>query len=118
MIAWDDRLRPGLIAEETYAFNITALAEWSWNVGGRSEQEFAAAWATREGYENPEAVGEWAELMGPVEFDVYDSEYPVFYSWGRAVQLIEERKRPVLGEGLFRYYEDRDAFDKKIVRLR
>jgi hypothetical protein len=114
MIAWDDRLRPGTIAKETYKFNIAALAEWSWNVGGRSEREFAAAWATQEGYENPEAVGEWAELMGPVEFDVYDSEYPVVYSWGRAVQLIEERRRPVLGEGLFRYYEARDAFDKKM----
>jgi len=114
MIAWDDRLRPGVIAKETYQFNIAALAEWGWNISGRSEKEFAAAWATREGYENPEAVGEWAELMGPVEFDVYDSEYPVFYSWGKAVKLIEERKRPVLGEGLFRYYEDRDAFDKKM----
>ncbi|OGD21128.1 MAG: hypothetical protein A2W03_03905 [Candidatus Aminicenantes bacterium RBG_16_63_16] len=114
MIAWDDRLRPGVIAKETYEFNIAALAEWTWNIGGRSEKEFAAAWATREGYENPEAVGEWGELMGPVEFDVYDSEYPVLYSWGRAVNLIEERKRPVLSEGLFRYYEDRDAFDRKM----
>jgi hypothetical protein len=115
MIAWDDPKRPGFIARETYEFNIAALAEWSWNTGGRSEREFAAAWATREGYENPEAVGDWAELMGPVEWDVYDSEYPVFYSWGQAVRLIEERRRPVLGEGLFRYYEDRGAFDKKMA---
>ena len=114
MIAWDDRLRPGVIAKETYTFSIAALAEWSWNIRGRSEREFAAAWATREGYEDPEAVGEWAELMGPVEFDVYDSEYPVFYSWGRAVQWIEDRKRPVLGEGPFRYYEDRGAFEQKM----
>jgi hypothetical protein len=115
MIAWDDRLRPGVIAQETYKFGIAALAEWAWNVNGRSEKEFAAAWATQEGYENPDAVGEWAELMGPVEFDVYDSEYPVFYSWGKAVKLVEERQRPVLGEGLFRYYESREAFDKKMA---
>ena len=115
MIAWDDRLRPGVIAKETYKFNIAALSEWGWNINGRGEREFAAAWATQEGYENPDAVGEWAELIGPVEFDVYDSEYPVFYSWGKAVKLVEDRKRPVLGEGLFRYYEDRAAFDSKMA---
>ena len=30
-----------------YEFNVTAAAEWSWNVGGRSEREFSLAWATR-----------------------------------------------------------------------
>lgn len=115
MIAWDDPRRPGVVARQTYKFSIAALAEWSWNIGGRSEQEFAEAWAIREGYDSPEAVGEWAKLMGPVEFDVYDSEYPVFYSWGRAARLIAERQRPVLGDGLFRYYEDRRAFDDKIA---
>jgi hypothetical protein len=58
-------------------------------------------------------VGEWAELMGPVEFDVYDSDFPVCYSWGKAVEMIRERRRPYLGEGMFRYYANVDAFDEK-----
>ena len=115
MMAWDNSLRPGPseIGRLTYDFNIQALAEWSWNLNGRSEKEFAVAWATRQGYEEPEAVGEYAEMMGPVEFDVYDSEFPIFYSWGKAVQWISERRRPMLGEGLFRYYSDPGDFDRK-----
>lgn len=109
MMAW------GNLAQETYDFNVSALAEWSWNKNGRSEKEFAIAWATREGYENPEAVGEWSEIMGPVEFDVYDSEFPVCYSWGQAVQMVNERTRPILGEGMFRYYTTPESFDKKIT---
>ncbi|MFA6471790.1 MAG: glycoside hydrolase family 20 zincin-like fold domain-containing protein [Candidatus Latescibacterota bacterium] len=95
-------------------FDITALAEWSWNFNGRSEKEFAIAWATREGYENPDAVGEWSELMGPVEFDVYDSDFPICYSWGKAVSAVREKKMPVLGEGMFRYYCDPLDFGRKI----
>ena len=109
MLAWSN------FAKETYNFNITALAEWAWNKNGRSEKEFATAWATREGYADPEAVGEWSEIMGPVEFDVYDSEFPVCYSWGQATQMVNERTRPVLGEGMFRYYTSPEDFSTKIL---
>ena len=79
----------------------------------RSEKEFAIAWATRGGYEDPEAVGEWAELMGPVEFDVYDSDFPVCYSWGKAIAMVKNKERPYLGEGMFRYYTNPEDFDRK-----
>lgn len=109
MMAWSNK------GKETCGFDINALAEWSWNVAGRSEREFAIAWATRENFENPEGVGEWSDLMGPVEFDVYDSDFPIAYSWGLAAQMIRERKRPYLGEGMFRYYRSPDDFDVKIA---
>lgn len=108
MLAW------GSLAKETYDFNINALAEWAWNKNGRTEKEFATAWATRAGYADPEAVSEWSEIMGPVEFDVYDSEFPVSYSWGRATQMVNERTRPVHGEEMFRYYTTDEDFDAKI----
>ncbi|MEN8230643.1 MAG: glycoside hydrolase family 20 zincin-like fold domain-containing protein [Bacteroidota bacterium] len=108
MIAWSN------YAKETYSFNINALAEWSWNKNGRNEKEFAIAWATREGYADPEAVGEWSAIMGPIEFDIYDSEFPVCYSRGQATQMINTRTRPILGEGLFRYYTSPEDFDVKI----
>ena len=109
MMAWADNGRA------TCGFNIHALAEYAWNLNGRSEREFAVAWATREGYREPEKVGEWAELMGPIEFDVYDSDFPIAYSWGKAAKMIEERRRPYLGEGIFRYYTSREDFDRKIA---
>jgi DNA-binding LacI/PurR family transcriptional regulator len=109
MMAWSNK------GKESCGFDINALAEWSWNLNGRSEKEFAIAWATREGLGNPEAVGEWSELMGPVEFDVYDSDFPLVYSWGLAAQMIRERKRPYLGEGTFRYYTTPEDFDSKIA---
>jgi hypothetical protein len=71
------------------------------------------AWATREGYEDPEAVADWAELVGPVEFDVYDSDFPTCYSWRQAENLVIERRRPRLGEGMFRYYLDPEDFARK-----
>jgi hypothetical protein len=107
MMAWATQ------GKQTCGFNICALAEWSWNLGGRNERDFALAWATREGYENPEAVADWAELVGPVEFDVYDSDFPVCYSWGQAADLVIERRRPRLGEGMFRYYLDPEDFARK-----
>jgi len=108
MLAWSN------FAKETYEFNISALAEWSWNKNGRTEKEFAIAWATRAGYANPEAVSEWSEIMGPIEFDVYDSEFPVCYSRGKAVQMVNNRKRPLLGEDMFRYYKSKEDFKTKI----
>ena len=107
MMAWATQGR------EICGFNLHALAEWSWNMNGRTEREFAVAWAIRERYENPEAVGEWAELMGPVEFDVYDSDFPICYSWGKAVDMVRGRRRPYLGEGMFRYYADAGDFGRK-----
>lgn len=107
MLAW------GTLAKEINGFNIEALAEWSWNLNGRTEEEFAVAWALRQGYADPEKVGRWAELMGPVEFDVYDSDFPVCYSWGKAVDMVRNKQRPYLGEGMFRYYLDGEDFARK-----
>ena len=109
MMAWAN------VGQETCGFNVNALAEWSWNLHGRTEKEFAIAWATRAGYENPAAVGEWSELMGPLEFDVYDSGFPTGYSGGTAVSMIDERQRPLLGEGMFRYYDSPEDFDRKLA---
>ncbi len=109
MMAWADN------GKATCGFNIHALAEYTWNLDGRSEKEFAVAWATREGYREPEKVGDWAELMGPIEFDVYDSEFPIAYSWGKAAKMITERRRPYLGEGIFRYYTSPEDFDHKVA---
>ncbi len=109
MMAWADN------GKATCGFNVHALAEYGWNIDGRSEEEFATAWATREGYREPEKVGEWAELMGPIEFDVYDSDFPIAYSWGKFIKMVEERRRPYLGEGVFRYYMSAEDFDRKIA---
>ena len=109
MMAWQTT-----VTRETCGFNISALAEWGWNVNGRSEREFAIAWATLRGHGDPERVGEWAELIGAVEFDVYDSDFPICYSWGQAEEMVKQRHRPHLGEGMFRYYADAEDFDRKL----
>lgn len=107
MMAWGGPER------QICSFNIHALAEWAWNSRGRDEAEFAVAWARREGYAQPEVVAEWAALMGPVEFDVYDSDFPICYSWGQAAAMVRQRQRPYLGEGMFRYYLAVEDFDAK-----
>ena len=112
MMAWVTKGR------ETCGYNVAALAEYSWNLKGRSEREFAAAWATREGYVDVEAFADWSERLGPVAFDVYDSDFPVCYSWGKAVEMVRSKRRPYLGEGMFRYYENEHAFDEKVDACR
>ena len=49
------------------------------------------------------------------EFDVYDSDFPICYSWGKFISTVRERRRPLLGEGVFRYYEGEEDFDRKIA---
>jgi hypothetical protein len=108
MMAWQ------ALAREICGYNIAALAEWAWNADGRTEREFALAWATRQGHEAPEQVGEWAARMGEIEFDVYDSDFPICYSWGQAAEMVRQRRRPCLGEGMFRYYRGAEDFDRKL----
>ena len=111
MIAWAH------FARETDGFNIAALAEWSWNRHGRTTRQLAVAWATRIGLQNPEVFADWSEIIGPIAFDVYDSDFPVAYSQNRMIELVHQRQRPYLGEGLFRYYATPEAFSEKRARL-
>ena len=62
---------------------------------------------------DPQRVGRWATLIGSIEFDVYDSDFPMCYSWGRAVEMVGGRIRPRLGEGMFCYYLDEADFELK-----
>ena len=95
----DDRL---------YDFNVAASAEWSWNAHGRDEHEFAAAWATRKGYPEPDKVADWAVLLGPVGWDVYGSRVPYNAFFGGAANLVKGRKAPAYGSGMYRYFDSPD----------
>jgi len=57
-------------------FNVEAAAEWLWNPAGRTPREFTLSWAVREKLRDPEKFVEWAELMGPVEWAIYGSDWP------------------------------------------
>jgi len=57
-------------------FNIEAAMEWLWNPNGRTPREFALSWAVREKIRDPEKFADWADLMGPVEWAIYGSEWP------------------------------------------
>ncbi|PIX44695.1 MAG: hypothetical protein COZ56_03945 [Armatimonadetes bacterium CG_4_8_14_3_um_filter_58_9] len=98
-----------------YEFNVTAAAEWSWNAKGRDEREFAAAWATRQGLKDPDAVAEWAVMLGPVGWDVYGSgiPYPAFF--GGAAQVVASHTRPTLGQGMFRYFPSRKHIEEDLA---
>lgn len=103
--------------QEICGFNIAALAEWSWNTDGRDEAEFARAWATLQGFDpaQVDALVAWADIMGPVEWDVYDSDFTEKYAESGALEMIRQSRMPVLGENLFRYYDSLEAFDEKLA---
>ena len=110
-----------------------AAAEWSWNSKGRSPHEFALSWAVREGIKDPEKFAEWAGLVGPVEWDVYGSEWPAGEQRevpGHVADLLKEGRLPRLGKVLWEAFRvpfgdiktplqlDRDVANaEKAVRL-
>jgi len=98
-----------------YEFNVLAAAEWSWNARGRDEREFAAAWATRRGSKDPDTAAEWAVTLGPVGWDVYGSRVPFSNFFGRSAAMVARRRKPKLGEGMFRYFPTIEHMDKDLA---
>ncbi len=99
-----------------FDFNVTAAAEWSWNAHGRDEHQFALAWATRQGFQQPEAVADWAVLLGPVSWDIYGARLVerYFFRPSSIERLVQARKKPAFGEGIFRYIPDAAALEKNL----
>jgi len=108
-------------------FNVTASAEWSWNSTGRSEREFAAAWATRKGIrlkdpaatpdDAANAVGQWADLLGPIGWDVYGTRVPFTRHLRRAGDMVTARARPALGKkGIFRNFPTEQHINENLAK--
>lgn len=109
-----------------YDFNITAMAEWSWNTRGRNEREFAVAWATRHGISNPQKAADWAVTLGPVGWDVYGSDVPYGQFFGNesdvstdeipVAVMIRKRKPPswLDPKGAFRYFPTQKHMDDNL----
>ncbi len=81
-------------------FNIEAAMEWLWNPTGRTPREFARSWAVRENISAPEKFAEWTDLVGPVGWAIYGSEWPageVRKSISAVAPLLEKAEVPELG---------------------
>ncbi|HUQ66674.1 MAG TPA: glycoside hydrolase family 20 zincin-like fold domain-containing protein [Flavitalea sp.] len=88
-----------------YDYNMAAAAEWSWNVQGRDEHEFAATWATQEGISDPETFADWSVMMSPVSWDVYGSQVPhLWWFSAKTKDMIRKREKPTLGKDMFQYF--------------
>jgi hypothetical protein len=98
-----------------YDFNVTAAAEWSWNARGRSERDFAVAWATREGLADPEMAADWAVMLGPVGWDVYGSSVPYRWVYGNITGTLKAGKPPKLGAGIYTYFPTKESLDRDIA---
>ncbi len=61
----------GYVDRQYGDYLIPMLAEWSWNVSGRTVREFNRAWATRRGYNDIDKALAWLELMAPLEEFAY-----------------------------------------------
>jgi hypothetical protein len=88
-------------------FNVEAAAEWTWNVDGRTPHEFALSWAVREGLADPEKFAEWSNLLGPVAWDVYGSEWPAGERRnhpGPVAEALRKGNLPELGDVLWGVY--------------
>lgn len=96
-----------------FDFNITAAAEWSWNSYGRSEKEFAAAFATQRGFTDPKKFADWAVMLGNVGWNVYGSGIPAAFR--QIATMIKKRQPPVLGKGIFLYFPTLQHIDNDLA---
>ncbi|MBT7862683.1 MAG: hypothetical protein HN712_20375 [Gemmatimonadetes bacterium] len=112
MLAW------GTQARSVCGFAIAALAEYAWNGQGRPVEEFATAWATREGRHRPQAVGRWAALLGEIEFDIYDGGFPTGYTWGETADMVVEGRPPRLSEGIYHHFHALSDFATHLATCR
>ncbi len=58
-----------------YEVNMAALAEWTWNMNGRSVSDFARAFATITGGCEPELYANWIEHAGEAAWWLADSRF-------------------------------------------
>lgn len=56
-----------------FAFNMMAMAEWSWNAHGRTPAEFARAYAAVTGIADPELFARWAIKAGEAGWSLAQS---------------------------------------------
>ena len=98
-----------------YEFNVTAAAEWSWNAHGRSERDFALAWATRQGLADPEKAADWAVILGPVGWDVYGGRPLLDWIYHGVTEILQAGKPPQLGAGHFVYFPSKEHFDADLT---
>jgi len=72
-------------------YNVCALAEWTWNINGRSLHDFSRAWAIRRGYADPEKAAAWIDALEPIESGV---ALGAFFTrrWEVVPTLLRERK--------------------------
>ena len=96
-------------------FNSAAAAEWGWNAHGRDERQMAVAWATTRGLSDPQKAADWAMTLGDVSWDVYGSRVPYGAFFGEAGNMIKNRAKPVLGKGMFRYFDSEQKLAQSLA---
>jgi hypothetical protein len=103
-----------------YDLNVTAAAEWSWNVYGRDEKEFTIAWATRNGFARPKGVAEWALKLGKVAWDLYGAGFVEQYLFfpDTIVEFILAGSKPIFGQGFLTYIKDEQHLRQNIETCR
>jgi hypothetical protein len=98
--------------------SISAIAEWGWNCNGRTPKDFAIAWATVNKIEKADKVGEWAEFMLPLEYEIVKSGIPIHsQGWNSVVKSIIKNHNLYgnkLGDGIYQFYPTETSFSEKL----
>lgn len=86
-------------------YNVEAMAEYTWNVRGRSTREFAYSWAVRNGIKDPEKFADFRELIGPIEWRYNGGDWPMRATHKRLSPPLEQMLKQGILPG-FGYYID------------
>ncbi len=99
-----------------FSQQISALAEWSWNLQGRDLRQFALAWATREGLPQPEQAADWVVLMDPGNTMFIQSAGSVFADWASVATALKESKPVPLGGNLLWAFPKVEGFAERLAQ--
>ena len=97
-----------------YQVNVEGAMEWSWNAHGRSAREFAISYAMRHGINEAEKFAEWTEILSPVSWDVYGSNFPYREVYGGTDSIV--RGSIKLGTGIFSEFKREEQFDEDLAK--
>lgn len=109
---------PGAVIRAAQNYAVSAVAEWTWNLEGRNETDFARAWATRQRYREPVKVAEWVGLLAPLECALMNNAFHKSLDgayWAGIPDMLAKKRKFTLGKDMMDVFPTPGAFDKQLA---
>lgn len=105
----------GLSSITLFDFSMEAIAEWCWNMNGRSGEEFACSYAVRHGIPAPEKFARWVVRLETVLEKIRPWQNLRIWPWDQPETFCRNLE---FGKGILMEYAAREEIEKDLVVCR